>query len=110
MDFFRRLLLQLRQIWQGMSWPRRMGLVILTGMSAALVAGVGYWASQPDYRVLYSGLTADDAGAITTKLQAQGVSYRLAAGGQSILVPAEQVAQARIDLAVEGLPAKGGKG
>lgn len=110
MEFLRRLLQQLRQIWQGLSWSRRIGILFLTGTCMALIIGVAYWASQPDYRVLYSGLSPEDAGTITSKLQATGVSYRLTAGGQTILVAAEQVAQARVDLAAEGLPAKGGKG
>jgi flagellar M-ring protein FliF len=110
MEFLRRLSQQLRQIWQGLSWARRVGILFLTGTCAALIIGVGYWASQPDYRVLYSNLSPEDAGAITSKLQATGVSYRLTSGGQTILVAAEQVAQVKVDLAAEGLPAKGGKG
>ncbi len=110
MEFLRRVAQQFRQIWQGMSWARRIGILVLTGLCVALVAGVAYWASQPDFRVLYTNLSPEDASAITSKLQANGVTYRLTAGGQTILVPAEQVAQARVDLAAEGLPAKGGKG
>lgn len=110
MEFLRRVSQQFRQIWQGMSWARRIGILFLTGLCVALVAGVAYWASQPDFRVLYTNLAPEDAGAITSKLQASGVTYRLTAGGQTILVPAEQIAQARVDLAAEGLPAKGGKG
>ncbi len=110
MEFLRRVSQQFRQIWQGLSWPRRLGMLFLTGLCVALVAGVAYWASQPDFRVLYTNLSPEDAGAITAKLQAGGVTYRLTGGGQTILVPAEQVAQARVDLAAEGLPAKGGKG
>ncbi|HLJ97702.1 MAG TPA: flagellar basal-body MS-ring/collar protein FliF [Gemmataceae bacterium] len=110
MEFFRRLWQQLRQIWQGLSWARRVGILFLSSICVALIVGVAYWASQPDYRVLYSNLSPEDAGAITSKLQATGVSYRLTSGGQTVLVPAEQVAQVRVDLAAEGLPAKGGKG
>src|SRR5579883_2961570 len=110
MEFLRRVAQQFRQIWQGMSWARRIGILVLTGLCVALVGGVAYWASQPDFRVLYTNLSPEDAGAITAKLQAGGVTYRLTGGGQTILVPAEQVAQARVDLAAEGLPAKGGKG
>jgi flagellar M-ring protein FliF len=110
MDFLRRVMQQFRQIWQGLSWARRIGILFLTGLCVAVVAGVAYWASQPDYRVLYTNLAPEDADAITSKLQANSISYRLAAGGQTVLVPAEQVAQVRVDLAAEGLPAKGGKG
>ncbi|MBI3396600.1 MAG: flagellar M-ring protein FliF, partial [Spirochaetia bacterium] len=69
-----------------------------------------FWATRPDYRVLYSGLAAEDAGAVTAKLQTQGVPFKLTASGTTILAPAEQVQQLRLDLAMEGLPSKGAKG
>ena len=110
MEYLRTLIKQLKDIWQGMSMGRRLGLVLVGLVSTAAIAGVGYWASQPDYRVLYSALSLEDSGAITNKLQAQGVPYHLAAGGTTILVPADQVQQRQLEMAVEGLPAKGGKG
>ena len=99
-----------KQVWLGMSLGRRVLFMVVAAVSIAAVVGVGYWASQPDYRVLYSELSAEDAGAITAKLQAQNVSFRLAANGSTIMVPVEQVQQLRLDLSVEGLPSKGGKG
>jgi flagellar M-ring protein FliF len=93
-----------------MSVPRRVALVVLTACSIAAIVGVGIWSSQPDYRTIYSGLSAEDAGAITSKLQAQGVKFRLTSGGTTVQVPSEQLEQLRIELAVDGLPAKGGKG
>ena len=110
MQFLRQFIEQLKQVWRGMSLPRRVAMVVLTAACVAAIIGVGIWAAQPDYRTLYSGLSAEDAGAITAKLQTQGVSFHLSAGGTSILVPAEQVQQLRLDLAVEGMPSKGGKG
>ena len=110
MEFLQRYWQQARQVWLGMSLGRRVLFSVVAALSVAAVVGVGYWASQPDYRVLYSELSAEDAGAITAKLQTQGVSFRLAANGTTIMVPAEQVQQLRLDLSVEGLPAKGGKG
>jgi flagellar M-ring protein FliF len=82
-------------------------LLVLTGVCVAAIAGVGFFAFQTDYQVLYSGLSAEDAGAVTAKLQAQSVPFKLAAGGSTILVPAERVHQLRLDLAVEGVPGKG---
>jgi flagellar M-ring protein FliF len=110
MRFFQRLLQQLKQIWLGMSMARQVGLVLLTAACLAATAGICIWASRPDYRMLFSGLDPEDAGAITAKLQAQSVPYRLEANGTTILVPADQAQQARLKLAMEGLPEKGGKG
>ena len=43
MEFFRRLSQQLRQIWLGLSWPRRVGILVLTGICMSLIIGVAYW-------------------------------------------------------------------
>jgi len=110
MDALRRFAAQWRQLWLGMSLARRLGLSVTAAVCVALIAGVGYWASQPDWRVLYANLAPEDASAVTSKLQAQNVSFRLSAGGTTILVPTDQVQQLRLDLAVDGLPSKGGKG
>ncbi len=107
MRFFRQLLEQLRAIYRGMSRPRRIALWVLSGVCAAAIFTVGFYAFQSDYQILYSGLSAEDAGAVTAKLQAQGIPFRLSANGTTILVPAERVHQLRLDLAVEGVPSKG---
>jgi flagellar M-ring protein FliF len=107
MRFLRQLVDQLRGIYQGMSRPRRIALLVLTAVCIAAVLAVGFFSFQTDYQVLYSGLSAEDAGAVTAKLQAQSVPFRLGAGGSTILVPAERVHQLRLDLAVEGVPSKG---
>jgi flagellar M-ring protein FliF len=101
---------QLRRVWLGMSLGGRVSFVVLTAICAAAIIGVGYWAAQPDYRVLFSELSAEDSGAITAKLQSQGIPFRLAVNGTTVLVPAAQMQQARVDLAVAGLPAGGAKG
>src|SRR5690242_1969167 len=98
MDFLQTMLKQLQGIWQGMSLGRRVVLALAALGSVAVLAGVGYWASQPDYRVLYSGLSIEDSAAITSKLQAQNVPYTLAAGGTTILLPADQVQQRRLEM------------
>jgi flagellar M-ring protein FliF len=106
----RALVKQLKGIWQGMSGGQRLILLLVSLLSVAIVLGVSYWAAQPDYRVLYSGLAEEDSPAIANKLQAQGASFRIAGGGTTILVPADQIQQRRLELAADGLPTKGGKG
>lgn len=110
MSFMQRLLRQMQDIWKGMS-PARRVLVAGAGLLAALgLIAVGYYAQQADYRPLFTGLPVEEAGAVTAKLESRGVPYRLASGGTTVLVPAEQVQQARVVLAADGIPSRGGKG
>jgi flagellar M-ring protein FliF len=81
--------------------------VVLVGLAlvVTLALVVSSLTSKPTYGVLFSNLSGQDAGAITAKLQAQGVPYQLADGGSVIMVPASMVDQERIALAQAGLPA-----
>jgi flagellar M-ring protein FliF len=97
--------------WLALSLPRKMSWALGVG-ACFTFAGLIYWATQPEYRVLYSGLSAEEAGAITTKLQSRAIPYKLTAGGSTILVPFDQALQVHIDLTSDGTPgsSKLGKG
>jgi flagellar M-ring protein FliF len=82
----------------------------ILGVVAVVFAGMTFmrWASTPDYAPLYSGLSPEDAGAVTQQLDAQGVDYKLTNGGGTIMVPRPDVYKARVDLGAKGLPSSGG--
>jgi flagellar M-ring protein FliF len=107
MDFLKSLYEQVKALWQGLTPGRRVALpLVMAGVIAALIyASVAV--SQPKYVPLFTGLTPEDAGAITAKLKETNIAYRLAENGAAILVPQQQVYETRISLASQGLP-KGG--
>lgn len=83
--------------------------LLMLGVAAviAIMAGVWMWGQQPEYKVLFSNYNDRDGGAIVASLQQMNVPYKFAEGGGAILVPADQVHDARLKLASQGLP-KGG--
>ncbi len=87
-------------------------LLLMVGLAAAiaLLAGLWMWSQTPDYRVLFSNLSDRDGGTILESLQKMNVPYKIAEGGGSILVPANQVYDVRLRLASQGLPRGGGVG
>ena len=86
---------------------RTLFLSIGAAITIAIMAGVWMWSKAPDYRVLFSNFTDRDGGAIVASLQTLNVPYKYSEGGSAILVPADQVHDARLKLASQGLP-KGG--
>ncbi|HET9143755.1 flagellar basal-body MS-ring/collar protein FliF [Actinophytocola sp.] len=76
--------------------------VIAIGLGAFLFIS---WSSTPDYSPLFSNLASKDAGAIVEKLDAAGTPYELTDGGQTIMVPKDQVYQLRLQMSSAGLPA-----
>ncbi|MDB5762088.1 MAG: fliF [Herminiimonas sp.] len=92
--------------------PGGRNIFLMLGAAAvvAVMAGIWMWGQQPDYRVLFSNYSDKDGGAIVASLQQMNVPYKFTEGGGTILVPANQVYDARLRLAAQGLPKGGGVG
>jgi flagellar M-ring protein FliF len=86
---------------------QKLTMMVGIAATAAVIMGAWMWSQAPDYRVLYSNLADRDGGAIIASLQQMNVPYKFAEGGGAILVPSNQVHDARLKLASQGLP-KGG--
>ncbi|MBN2803649.1 MAG: flagellar M-ring protein FliF [Deltaproteobacteria bacterium] len=95
--------------WTGLPKGLRflMVLILMLAVSGSVVLGV---MDFTDEKVLYSGLSEEDASTIVTKLKEKKIHYSLKGGGTTILVPAENVDDLRMELASEGLPTGGGVG
>jgi flagellar M-ring protein FliF len=81
--------------------------VVIGLLSVGLVLGgfVFYnWVTTPTYAPLFSNLAASDASAIVDQLNSQGVSYQLADGGATVMVPKDQVYNLRLSMSGKGLP------
>jgi flagellar M-ring protein FliF len=85
-----------------------MGAVTL-GMLGMLALMVLRGGTEP-MALLYGDLDLRDASQVAEQLTRRHISYRIGANGSQILVPAEQVAEARLALAREGLPTGGSVG
>lgn len=82
--------------------------MLLLGVGAAALAAVAVALAlrggSSDYRVLFSGLSDKDGGAVIAQLSQMGVPYRHSEGGGAILVPSSQVLDLRMKLSNMGLP------
>jgi flagellar M-ring protein FliF len=88
--------------------PGQKAMTILGVVGVVLVGSVFMkWASTPSYAPLFSGLSSQDAGAVTQQLQSQGIKYKVTQGGATIMVPQQMVDQTRISLSAKGIPAGG---
>ncbi|MBQ6758653.1 MAG: flagellar M-ring protein FliF [Selenomonadaceae bacterium] len=103
---------RLQELWNRYQNQRK---YIIIGAIVVLVlafAGISYWyGSKPEYVPLYTNLETKDAGDVVNNLKEAGVPYELLEDkkGATILVPATQVHNLRLDLAAVGLP-RGNKG
>jgi len=88
------------------AFPPKKRFLLLTAvvLTIACLVGLIVWVNKIDYKILYTGLSAEDAGAVINKLKEKKVSFRVANDGTSILVPSAKVYELRMELASEGLP------
>ncbi len=90
-----------------LSTEKKLGLMVATAAIIAIIVGAWMWSQTPDYRVLYSNVSDQDGGAIISSLQQMNVPFKFDQGGNSILIPGNQIHEIRLRLATQGLP-KGG--
>lgn len=78
------------------------GLAACLFLAAVLFGSIG--SIGHEYRVLFHGLEAEDASQIVELLKQDGIPYKLALSGKSILVPDDKVYDTRLKLAGKGFP------
>lgn len=82
---------------------RQIGFMVGLAATIAAAVAVVLWAQQPNFSLLYSGLTEKDSAAVIDALGKAQVPYQL--GGQgTVMVPSEKIHDLRIKLAAQGLP------
>ena len=96
--------------WNGVSLKRR---IILVTSAVLIFAGIWSFRSymaERAYRPLYTNLTPEEAGTAVDRLKELEIPYKLAARGATIMVPEQQLDDARLKLATEKLPRSGRPG
>ena len=95
------------QFWSSLTSAQKLITGIFVASSVMLLVIVAVVATRPKMEVLFSGLQAEDAGAIVGKLQESKVEYEIDGGGTVIKVPSKNVHELRLQMATDGLPQGG---
>lgn len=88
---------------------RQLGIVLAVAATLAIGITAGLWTYKPSMKTLYSGLAERDVSEVTNALAKAGIKYELSGNG-AVLVPDDQVYNARIKLASQNLPNGSTKG
>jgi len=98
---------QAGEFFTGLTMKQR---ALLAGCAVAVAATLYVFVQligRQDYRTLYSGLNPADAQEITASLAARKIPFEQSADGSSILVPADRLDSARLEVASQPMPHSG---
>ena len=95
---------------RSLSWKQRAqlagGVLLVAATLYVFVQLIG----KPDYKTLYSGLNPRDAESLTVQLKAKNVPFELSQDGTTVMVPADKLDAARLEVASRPLPNSGRMG
>ncbi|MCD6365733.1 MAG: flagellar M-ring protein FliF [Planctomycetes bacterium] len=98
------------ELWRHTNLVQR---VMVTAIVLACIGAAGLlmvWARQPQYSLLYRGLSPEEAAKIVEKCSDDGIAYKLKEGGTAVYVASDKVYKMRLKMAGEGLPRGGHDG
>lgn len=98
MDFFNHFTAQFQALWTRWNTGQRVAMVGAMLFSVLTVAGVGFWASIPEYVVVTDHLTPQQAAEVVSVLESEKISYKLNYAGSSVSVPKNSLSSARLAL------------
>ncbi|MBL4762528.1 MAG: flagellar M-ring protein FliF [Gammaproteobacteria bacterium] len=81
-------------------------LALLVGLALAIAVGinVAMWAKNPNFVTLFANLTGQDTNQIIDVLRAAEMPFKIDSSTGTIMVGQDQVHEARLKLAAQGLP------
>ena len=98
---------QIEKTWSAIPASKRVAMALVSIITVGGILGVAWFSNRPDYKVLFAGLSGEDAAAVTQRLTELQSPFKLAQEGSAILVPADQALRLRLDMATAGLPSGG---
>ena len=101
---------QFKKLFASLSLGQKLSIACCAVAIAAGLFGFAHWRRESDFRPIYTGMAAEDAGAVVQKLKETGTEYRLGDNGATLLVPSAKLAELRLQLAAGGLPKSGRMG
>ncbi|MBB5321278.1 flagellar basal-body MS-ring/collar protein FliF [Marinobacter oulmenensis] len=82
---------------------RQIGLMVGLAASVALGVAVVLWAQEPNYRPVVGDLSNYNPQEVSSILESNGIEYKMDPRTGALLVPSDQVYDARLKLAAQGV-------
>ena len=83
---------------------RQLGVMVGIAASVALGVAVVLWSQTPNYSVLFANLAAKDVTEVIDALQKNNIDFKVDQATGAVMVSSNEIQNARLKLAGEGLP------
>lgn len=106
-ELFQKFKSRFMELWQKTTVAQKS---IIIGAGVLIVLALSFFinsATQPDYVQLFGGLDEQSANSAVQQLKSDKISYKIADGGKTILVPSKNVDEERIKLVSAGVNSDG---
>ncbi|OGV68542.1 MAG: flagellar M-ring protein FliF [Lentisphaerae bacterium RIFOXYA12_FULL_48_11] len=95
---------QLGEIWHHFGVNQKTSVILAMLITVGAIGGMLYWSSMPSFRLVYAGLSLEDAAKAAEKLEESKIKVKIGDSGHAIYVPEKDVYKCRLTLASEGIP------
>lgn len=102
-NYFKLFLDDLTKLWNGLEIGQKFGIVILSVITLVISVFFVMKSMEPNWAVLYSDLSPQDAAAVSESLKKSGYPFKVSADKKSVLVPQEMQDELRIYVAENDL-------
>lgn len=102
-NYFKLFIDDLTKLWNGLEVGQKLGIIVLGAITLMVSAFFIVKSMEPNWSVLYSDLSQQDAAAVSESLKKSGYPFKLSADKKSVLVPQEMQDELRIYVAENDL-------
>jgi len=104
---FGQVVTQLREFASSLTSGQRMLLIGGAALVAVVLFTFVHLLGRDEMTSLFSNMEPGDAQALGQRLTTKNIRYQLSTDGKSVLVPADQLQSARLEIASQGVPRSG---
>lgn len=102
-NYFKLFIDDLTKLWNGLEMGQKFGIVVLSAITLVVASFFIMKSMEPNWSVLYSDLSPQDAAAVSESLKKSGYPFKLSSDKKSVMVPAELQDELRIYVAENDL-------
>jgi flagellar M-ring protein FliF len=95
------------ETWSRFSNKQKFLVIGIIALAILTLFFLTYWATQPEYTVIYANLSEVEAGEIVQEIESRGISVQLSEDGRRISVPKTEATKLKLELAHAGIPRSG---